>query len=59
MRSGKNRFGVYTGPVVLESCNSAVVHPTLSNTLTLWRNLWDDGAELARHARDFLRDRLD
>ena len=59
MRSGKNRFGVYTGPVVFESFSSAVVHPMLSITLAVWRNVWDDGADLARHARDFLRDRLD
>lgn len=48
----------YQGPVVFESFSSAVVHPTLSNTLAVWRNLWDDGADLATHARNFLRERL-
>ncbi len=48
----------YTGPVVFESFSSAVVHPTLSNSLAVWRDLWSDGADLARHARQFLVDRL-
>jgi D-psicose/D-tagatose/L-ribulose 3-epimerase len=48
----------YDGPVVFESFSSAVVHPTLSNNLAVWRNLWDDGADLAAHAREFLLERL-
>ena len=40
----------YAGPVVFESFSSVVVHPTLSNQLAVCRNLWDDGADLARHA---------
>lgn len=48
----------YSGPVVFESFSSAVVHPTLSNTLAVWRNLWDDGEDLARHAYAFLAQRL-
>lgn len=48
----------YSGPVVFESFSSAVVHPTLSNTLAVWRNLWDDGEDLARHASAFLTQRL-
>jgi D-psicose/D-tagatose/L-ribulose 3-epimerase len=40
----------YTGPITFESFSSAVVSPTLSNDLAIWRNLWDDGADLARHA---------
>ncbi len=48
----------YDGPVVFESFSSAVVHPTLSNTLAVWRNLWDDSEDLARHAHDFLAQRL-
>ena len=41
----------YTGPITFESFSSAVVAPGLSNDLAIWRNLWDDGADLARHAR--------
>jgi D-psicose/D-tagatose/L-ribulose 3-epimerase len=48
----------YAGPVVFESFSSAVVHPTLSNTLAVWRNLWDDGEDLARHAYAFMTQRL-
>lgn len=48
----------YRGPVVFESFSSAVVHPILSNTLSVWRNLWTDGEDLAAHARTFLLERL-
>lgn len=48
----------YTGPITFESFSSAVVSPTLSNDLAIWRNLWDDGPALARHAHAFLTDRL-
>jgi D-psicose/D-tagatose/L-ribulose 3-epimerase len=44
----------YTGPITFESFSSAVVSPTLSNDLAIWRNLWDDGADLARHARSHI-----
>ena len=41
----------YTGPITFESFSSAVVSRTLSGDLAIWRNLWDDGEDLARHAR--------
>ena len=44
----------YEGPVTFESFSSAVVDPVLSNQLGVWRNLWDDSAHLARHARAFM-----
>jgi len=44
----------YSGPITFESFSSAVVSPTLSNDLSIWRNLWDDGADLARRARSFI-----
>src|SRR5215210_1688451 len=44
----------YEGPVTFESFSSAVVDPVLSNQLGVWRNLWDDSAHLARHARVFM-----
>lgn len=49
----------YTGPITFESFSSAVVSPTLSNDLAIWRNLWDDGPALARHARTYLANRLE
>lgn len=48
----------YDGPVVFESFSSAVVSTELSNTLGVWRNLWDDSADLAAHANRFIRDQL-
>lgn len=41
----------YDGPITFESFSTAVVDPALSNTLAVWRNLWDDHTHLAAHAR--------
>jgi D-psicose/D-tagatose/L-ribulose 3-epimerase len=49
----------YTGPITFESFSSAVVAPGLSNDLAIWRNLWSDGEDLARHALSFMRNQLD
>ena len=43
----------YGGPITFESFSTAVVDPALSNTLAVWRNLWDDNAVVddgQRHA---------
>jgi D-psicose/D-tagatose/L-ribulose 3-epimerase len=48
----------YTGPVTFESFSSAVVAPGLSADLSIWRNLWDDGEDLAAHARQFITTHL-
>lgn len=48
----------YQGPITFESFSSAVVAEGLSNNLAIWRNLWDDGADLARHARAFVTEQL-
>ena len=48
----------YSGPIVFESFSSAVVSPALSNTLGVWRNLWEDSADLAAHAQRTIRDSL-
>ncbi|MEP9381053.1 sugar phosphate isomerase/epimerase family protein [Nocardioides sp. KR10-350] len=45
----------YAGTITFESFSSEVVHPQLSSDLAIWRNLWDDGMELATGAREFLR----
>ncbi|MBV9230513.1 MAG: sugar phosphate isomerase/epimerase, partial [Chloroflexi bacterium] len=37
---------------------SAVVAPGLSSTLAIWRNMWSDSVDLARHARKFIDDSL-
>jgi D-psicose/D-tagatose/L-ribulose 3-epimerase len=48
----------YSGIVTFESFSSEVVHRTLSNDLAIWRNLWTDGEDLARHARAFMANQL-
>ncbi len=55
---GLGRIG-YTGPIVFESFSSAVVSAALSNTLGIWRNLWEDSEHLAEHANSFIRGHLD
>ncbi|GGE99289.1 sugar phosphate isomerase/epimerase family protein [Mycetocola zhadangensis] len=49
----------YTGAITFESFSSAIVSPTLSNDLAIWRNLWNDGPALARHAHGYLSNFLD
>ncbi len=49
----------YTGAITFESFSSAVVSPTLSNDLAIWRNLWDDGPALASHAHGYLTSALE
>jgi D-psicose/D-tagatose/L-ribulose 3-epimerase len=48
----------YTGTITFESFSSTVVSPVLSNMLAIWRNLWEDSGDLARHARSFIDDQL-
>lgn len=48
----------YAGPITFESFSSAVVARGLSNDLAIWRNLWSDGEDLARHARAFVAGHL-
>ena len=48
----------FDGPIVFESFSSTVVSATLSNTLGIWRNLWNDGDDLAAHANRFIRDQI-
>jgi D-psicose/D-tagatose/L-ribulose 3-epimerase len=44
----------YAGALTFESFSSTVASETLSNDLSIWRNLWNDGPELARHAHTWL-----
>lgn len=46
----------YRGPIAFESFSSAVLDSALSNNLAVWRNLWDDSDDLARHALRFMQD---
>ncbi|MET0714552.1 MAG: sugar phosphate isomerase/epimerase family protein [Mycetocola sp.] len=44
----------YAGAITFESFSSATVSPTLSNDLAIWRNLWNDGPALAKHAHNYM-----
>ena len=48
----------YAGPVTFESFSSAVVGQPLEGILGIWRNLWDDGRDLASHARAYTEAQL-
>ena len=48
----------YEGPIVFESFSSAVVAQPLSNALCIWRDLWTDSEDLARHAMQFMNAHL-
>ncbi len=43
----------YEGPITFESFSSAVVGQPLEGILGIWRNLWEDSRDLARHAKQF------
>jgi D-psicose/D-tagatose/L-ribulose 3-epimerase len=47
----------FSGPIVFESFSSAIVDPTMTSALAIWRNLWDDPADLAAHANRFIRNK--
>lgn len=44
----------YSGPVTFESFSSTVVARQLSDDLAIWRDLWNDGMDLAVHARTYV-----
>ena len=48
----------YSGPIAFESFSSAVVDPALSNTLCVWRNLWNDSDDLASSALKYMKARF-
>jgi len=47
----------FQGPITFESFSSEVVDQNLSNTLCVWRNLWDDSDDLAEKALQFMKQR--
>ncbi|KAL3134947.1 hypothetical protein ABBQ32_007907 [Trebouxia sp. C0010 RCD-2024] len=48
----------YQEAITFESFSSAVVSGSLSNTLCVWRNLWEDSEDLAVSANNFMRSGL-
>jgi D-psicose/D-tagatose/L-ribulose 3-epimerase len=49
----------YCGTVTFESFSRAVVSADLSDRLGVWRDLWEDGDDLAAHAHAYMAARLD
>lgn len=48
----------YQGPITFESFSSRVVGQPLEGILGIWRNLWDDGHDLATHALQYTKAQL-
>lgn len=48
----------FSGPITFESFSTAVVDEELSRSLAIWRNLWQDGNDLASHANTFIRNKI-
>lgn len=48
----------YKGPITFESFSSRVVGQPLEGILGIWRNLWDDGHDLASHALMYTKSQL-
>ena len=48
----------YEGPITFESFSSRVVGQPLEGILGIWRNLWEDGFDLATHALMYTRAQL-
>ncbi|MGO4440676.1 sugar phosphate isomerase/epimerase family protein [Rhizobium sp. RAF56] len=48
----------FTGPITFESFSSRVVGQPLEGILGIWRNLWEDGHDLASHALMYTRAQL-
>lgn len=48
----------YQGPITFESFSSRVVGQPLEGILGIWRNLWEDSYDLARHAKMYTESQL-
>lgn len=48
----------YDGPVAFESFSTAVISERFATALAVWRDPWQDGRDLAAHARRFIDDQL-
>lgn len=44
----------YVGPITFESFSDKVVSKQLSNTLCVWRTMWEENEPLAKGARDYI-----
>jgi D-psicose/D-tagatose/L-ribulose 3-epimerase len=44
----------YEGPLTFESFSTAVISERFATALAVWRDPWQDGRDLAAHAREFI-----
>jgi D-psicose/D-tagatose/L-ribulose 3-epimerase len=48
----------YEGPLTFESFSTAVISERFASALAIWRDPWQDGRDLALHAREFVERQL-
>ena len=48
----------YDGTITFESFSSKVVDENLSTILRIWRNMWDNGMDLAVQARRYMGEEM-
>lgn len=48
----------YEGRIAFESFSSAVISPEFCSSLAVWRDLWEDGEDLAVQAKHFIAQQL-
>jgi D-psicose/D-tagatose/L-ribulose 3-epimerase len=48
----------YDGPLIFESFSTAVISERFASALAVWRDPWQDGRDLAAHARRFIADQV-
>jgi D-psicose/D-tagatose/L-ribulose 3-epimerase len=48
----------YDGPLTFESFSTTVISERFASALAVWRDPWQDGRDLAAHARGFIADQL-
>jgi D-psicose/D-tagatose/L-ribulose 3-epimerase len=48
----------YEGPLTFESFSTAVISERFASALAVWRDPWQDGRDLAAHARRFIADQV-
>ena len=49
----------YDGPIALEVFSAAIVNPQHSGKLAIWREVWSDSGDMARHAFAFIRNEIE
>ena len=48
----------YEGPITYESFSSRVVGQPLTGILGIWRETWEDGDDLVRHAKMYTQSQM-